>query len=128
MAAAKGIGVCGLARRPYVKTAALGTEVEFLTGGFVFGADAVGDYADDARSGFDASPHQCFFRVADEGGDENALGSDRFFPREFVSLSLLIGISAAYYGRGYDWMLQQLEIAEEVHFLVEDSDAVGSAE
>ena len=111
-----------------METAALGAEVEFLPGWPVFGSDAVREYADDACSGFDASTHQCFFRIADEGGDEDSLRPDSFFPCEFVSLSLFIGISAAYYGRGYDWMLQQLEIAVKVHFLIKDSDTVGSAE
>ena len=73
MAPAEGIGVGGLAGRPDVEATALGAEVEFLAGRLVFGADAVGNYADDACSGFDSSSHQCLFRFAYESGCTGAL-------------------------------------------------------
>ena len=111
-----------------MEAAALGTEVEFLAGWFVFGTDTVRKYADYTCPGFDASPHQCLFRVADEWGDEDALCSYGFFPCEFVSFFFFFGISAADYGCRYNRMLQQLEIAVEVHFFVEDSDSMGAVE
>lgn len=81
MAPAEGIGVGGLAGRADVEAAALGTEVEFLAGGLVFGADAVGDYADYACAGFDSSAHKCLFRFAYERRDKDALRPYDFFPR-----------------------------------------------
>ena len=81
MAPAEGIGVGGLAGRADVEATALGTEVEFLAGGFVFGADAVGNYADDACSGFDSSSHKCLFLFAYERRDKDALRPYGFFPR-----------------------------------------------
>lgn len=118
----------GLAGRPDVEATALGTEIEFLTGWLVFGSDAVGDYSDDACAGFYAPAHQCLFCFADKGGYEDSLCPYRFFPSPFISLSFFFCISAAYYGGGYDRMLQQLEIAVEVHLPVDDFDEMGTVE
>lgn len=128
MAPAEGIGVGGLAGRPDVEATALGAEVEFLAGRLVFGADAVGNYADDACSGFDSSSHQCLFRFAYERRHKDSLRSDSFFPCGFVVFSLSSRISSADYSRRYHRMLQQLEIAVEVHSLVEDLDSMGAVE
>ena len=128
MGAAEGIGVGVLTGRSDVETTALGTEVEFLTAWFVFGSDTVRDYSYDACACFDSSSHKCLFLFAYEWRYEDTLRPDRFFPCGFVVLSFCCGISAAYYCGCDDRMLQQLEIAVEVHFFVEDSDSLDSAE
>ena len=111
-----------------MEATALGTEVEFLAGRLVFGPDTVGDYAYDACSGFDSSAHKCLFRFAYERRHKDSLRSYGFFPCGFVVLSLGSRISAADYSRRYHRMLQQLEIAVEVHFFVKDSDSMGAVE
>lgn len=111
-----------------MKATAFGTKIEFLARGFVFGSEAIWDYSDDACSFFYCFALQFFFFLADEWGDEDALRTDSFFPCILEYDSLFGSISTADYSSGYDWMLQKLEVAVEVHFIFEDSDAVDSAE